>query len=70
MERVHWQATPPGGWKYQQGDLLIKSESKHQLIVDVTQHRLNNQIYVGDVIKDIENQLLKAHPEIEINRVR
>lgn len=61
MRMSKW-VTPPGGWQFIQGDTTIMGHSFENLVAIVKTHRLNNSIPMGDVEKDIMNQLMKLRP--------
>lgn len=59
--------TPSGGWKFLQGDCWIFGYSFDNLVSIVKTHRISNNIPIGDVEKDIIQQLMKLNPSIIIN---
>lgn len=65
-QRMSRQVTPPGGWKFQQGSIMIRSENWDQLIKDIRSHRLNNKMHEGDPEKEAEEQILILHPHLRI----
>lgn len=60
------QATPPGGWKFLQGDTWIFGHSFDNLVSIVKTHRISNNIPIGDVDKDVMQQIMKLNPSIII----
>lgn len=64
--RMAKQVTPPNGWKYLQGDCWILGWSFDNLVGIVKTHRINNNIPLGDVEKDIREQLMNRNPSIII----
>lgn len=66
--RFSIQVTPPGGWKFKQGNYLLISDTFKDLTEMVRQHRKSNNIDLGNVEKDIEDQLCDLHPSIITNR--
>ena len=60
------QVTPPNGWKYLQGDCWIFGWNFDNLVGIVKSHRINNGIPLGDVEKDVKDQLMTINPSIII----
>lgn len=65
-QRMSRQVTPPGGWRFQHGSIIIKSENWDRLISDIRSHRINNKIDLGDPEKEAEEQILILHPHLRI----
>lgn len=65
-ERMSRQVTPPGGWRFQQGSIIIRSENWNQLMTDIKNHRINNKMDAGDPEKEAEEQILILHPHLRI----
>lgn len=53
---------PPSGWKFQNGNFWIYGDTFDELVKNVQLHRERNGFFVGDVVSEIENQLLRNNP--------
>lgn len=60
---------PPGGWKFQQGNVLLVAETFDLLVANVKSHRIANGIEAGNIVQDIEKQLVEKHPSLRKENV-
>lgn len=65
MRMSKW-VTPPEGWKFLQGDTWIFGHSFDNLVSIVKTHRIHNNIPIGNVEKDVMDQLMRLNPSIII----
>lgn len=65
MRMSKW-VTPSGGWKFLQGETWIFGHTFDNLVSIVKTHRISNGIPIGDVEKDIIQQLMKLNPSVII----
>lgn len=59
---------PPGGWKFKQGQFTIEGDHFEDLVQNVRYHRISNIMPEGNVVDDIENQIIKQFPHLKISR--
>lgn len=69
---INHQVTPHGGWSFLEPKTNIKivSLTHERLVRDVSNHRRSNGIDVGNVEKDIDEQIENNHPYLSINANR
>lgn len=62
------QRVPHGGWRYYQERTrtTISAIDYHSLVKQLSDHRRNNGIDVGDVESDIQEQIEKNQPHLKI----
>lgn len=65
IDRFH---TPPGGWYYRSGMYDLRGNTYIELIQIVSDHFRNNENYVGDVDRIVQNQIAERDPHLRINR--
>lgn len=65
--KISRDLVPPGGWEYKQGQFIIEGETFNELVQNVTHHREANAIFIGNVSKDIEDQIASKHPHLIIS---
>ena len=58
---------PPNGWKFKEGETLIKANTFDALVKAVIAHRLANNIFIGETIEEVEDQLADENPSIILN---
>lgn len=65
---ISHQRVPHGGWKYYQERTrtTIAALDHASLVKQVSDHRRNNGIDVGDVEEDIDQQIEKNQPQLTI----
>ena len=67
MDRIsHW-VVPPGGWKFQEGPVLITGQTWDELVKFVRSHRISNKKEIGNVEIEIENKIAENYPELIID---
>lgn len=49
--------TPPGGWYFNEGKIIIKDETFEKLVLAVVAHRVNNGKPLGKLTEEIEAQI-------------
>jgi len=64
--KISHGATPPGGWKFQQGSITINAPNWYDLVKNVRAHRVNNKMPLGEIESEIENQILILHPHLRL----
>lgn len=67
--KISRQVIPPGGWKFQQGNTLLISETFDLLVSNVKSHRVSNGIPLGDIASDIEDQIIAKFPQLKRSAV-
>lgn len=67
--KISRQVIPPGGWKFQQGNTLLISETFDLLVSNVKSHRTSNGIPIGDIASDIEDQIIEKFPKLKRGQV-
>lgn len=65
--RISRQLTPPGGWKFKQGDIWLYGQTWDELLTNVITHRVSNKIRMDSPEFDIEDQIIKSNPTIEVS---
>lgn len=65
--RISHGVKPPGGWKFQQGDIIISGNDWMDLIKNVREHRKANKIPLGNVEGECEDYVLSIHPHLRLN---
>lgn len=58
MRRIPKDITPPGGWYYTEGKLIIKDETFDKLVLSLVAHRINNGKPLGHPSEEIEDQII------------
>lgn len=61
---------PAKRWQFKQGSIFIRSESFDSLVKDVTEHRRNNNIPIGNPEEDIKAQIAKENPHLIVNEFK
>lgn len=67
MNRISHQLVPNGGWQFLENGTLFKAQTWNDLVRDVRNHRISNQIPIGNLEEEIEDQIAEEHPSFIIN---